>query len=77
MFRSDDTTDEFMMGIIAQLFYVLAAMMLIGAVVMRYSILIPLLAGAFGGVFHFIKVTTDGRVRNRSISSRTNSKRNG
>ena len=65
MFRYDDGIDDMMLGLIAIAFYFWAVIFLVGAIVMPYTPLVPLPFAIAGGVFHFMKVSTDGRVRLR------------
>ena len=67
MIRYDDTPDEFIIAVGAFCFYVLGGIFaFIGVMTLKegWSLLVfGLSIIAIGGLFNFIKVSTDGRVR--------------
>jgi hypothetical protein len=67
MIRADDTTEDLIFAICALMFYTLAVLMALGAYVMSTPEMLyaTAMAGFFGGIFHLIKVSSDGRVRNQ------------
>jgi fatty acid desaturase len=67
MIRHDDGAEEMILAIAALMFYAFAVLMALGAWVMSTPEMLyaTLMGGFFGGIFHFIKVSSDGRVRER------------
>jgi hypothetical protein len=67
MIRADDTAEDLIFAICAMSFYTLAILMALGAYVVNEPRMLyaTLSSGFFGGMFHFIKVSSDGRVRER------------
>lgn len=61
--RADDNGTDLMLAICAMCFYVLGGIFGLISVVERGFIVPTLFVLMFGGVFHFIKVKSDGRVR--------------